>query len=177
MGVFIRTIQNGHTCFLSSGIFLLTYSFCPENKKLLITAWGRFMWAQEVLLWSLKKRIYKPPSFHSFIFACSSIPVEGTDTFKDVYFKLVLWIEKLFHLFLPYIGYNILQMAAFIRIPLQTTNWLCAFRNGPCSSPLELHWNWWNVTMRKSDPSSQALPHVSSCTLGATAMSWLTPLM
>lgn len=120
---------------------------------------------------TVKKEFVSLSHFIHLFFACSSIPVEGTATFKDVYFKLVLWIEKLFHLFLPCIGYNILQMAAFIRIPLHTTCWLYAFRNGPRSPPLQLHWNWWNDTISKSDPSSQSketrkvLPEVSPCTL------------
>lgn len=55
MGVLIR--RNGHTCgFYLQEPLWLTCSFCPENKKLLIPAWGRFMWAQEVLLWSLWKK-------------------------------------------------------------------------------------------------------------------------
>lgn len=55
MGVLIR--RNRHTCsFYLQEPLWLTCSFCPENKKLLIPAWGRFMWAQEVLLWSLWKK-------------------------------------------------------------------------------------------------------------------------
>lgn len=156
MRVLIRKTQSGSTQVLSLET-IVTYMlilsckqefFDPCVTKVYLNSRG-------FALVTVKKAFISLHHFIHLFFLCSSILTEETATFKDVYFKLVLWIEKLFHLFLPCIGYNILQMAAFIRIPLQTIYWLYAFRNGPHSPLLQLQWNWWNGTTGKSDPSSQ----------------------
>lgn len=137
MGVLIRKMQGGSTQVVpltNIVTYMLILSWKQEFFDPCVTK--VYVNSRRFTLVTVKKEFLNLPYFIHLFFVCSSIPSEEAATFKDVYFKLVLWIEKLFHLFLPCTGYNILQMAAFIRIPLQTIYWLYAFRNGPRSPPL-----------------------------------------
>lgn len=136
MGVLIRKMQRGSTQVLPFKNIVTYMLILPWKQECFDPCVTKvYVNSRRFTLVTVKKEFINLSHFIHLFFICSSIPTEETATFKDVYFKLVLWIEKLFHLFLPCIGYNILQMAAFIRIPLQTIYWLYAFRNGP-HSPL-----------------------------------------
>lgn len=89
--------------------------------------------SRDFTLVTVKKEFISLPHFIHLFLLVLQYPLK-----EQIHLRMFILccIEKLFHLFLPCIGYNILQMAAFIRIPLQTPYWLCAFGNGLHSSPL-----------------------------------------
>lgn len=135
------------------------------------------MWAQEILLWSLcKKEFINVPHFIHLFSPVLQYPLKEQIHLRMFILSWYYGLKSFSICFCPALD---ITFCRWQHLSDPTADYLLALclRKWAAFPATGTSLKWVEQHRGKSDPSSQVLPEVSSCTLGTTAVSWLTCLM